>query len=113
MKKKKSKQEKLQEKLVKEFKEHCRNNKGKMHVQQYLDALALGIEKGLNGQEYTWYAGDIFSAFLIDMHFKNICDVVYGTYYSDPTASINIFKKKMRQLQRKNKTPKTHHLFKQ
>ena len=83
---------------------------GKMLVQQYIDALHAGIEKGISGQEYTLYAGGIFSVFLIDLNFGNIRDAVFAR---GDTASLRIFKKEMQRLLRQNGTPETHHLLMQ
>ena len=81
-----------------------------MKVQQYLDALALGVEKGITGEEYIRYASRIFSAFQLDLNFDQIADAVIAR---DETASSRIFKKEMQRLLRENGTPEDHYLLRQ
>ena len=83
---------------------------GGMKVQQYLDALAHGMKKGLTGEEYIRYASRIFSVFQLDLNFGQIADAVIAP---DETASSRVFKKEMQRLLRENGTPEDHYLLKQ
>jgi len=95
-------------KLLEKFKET--RYAEKTTVQQYLDMLETGMEKGITGDEYTYFAGRVFSAILLDIHFNRITDRVLA---KDETASVRVFKKAMRKALGKNGTPRTHYLYRQ
>jgi len=95
-------------KLENEF--EARRKQGGLKVQQYMDALAVGMEKGLAGKEYELYVGNIFSVFLLDLGFHQITDAVFA---KDNTASMRVFKTEMQRLLRENGTPEEHYLLQQ
>ena len=84
--------------------------KGKMTMQQYLDALVDGQKKGLKGQEYTMYVRDIFAAFLSDLGCYKITDAVY---VEGDGSSLQVFKEEMKRVLKENGTPNSYYLFRQ
>jgi len=94
--------------LKKKFEARRKRDGKQLRVAFYIEAMRDA--SGLPVDEYTLFVGDVFSKFLIDLHFGNVADAVFA---KDETASLRIFKKEMQRLLRENGIDENHSLLKQ